>query len=391
MTTLEQAIDIIRRDLAPLGTERVELRESFNRVLREDVVSDMDMPPFDKSAVDGYACRKEDIKRALTVIETIPAGIPAQKKIGRNQCAKIMTGAVMPDGADCVLLREEVEEERNQIIRFKRETTAVNICFKGEDVVVGQQLVASGSRILPSQVAALALAGYAHPFVSKKPQIGVIATGDEIVEPSEKPEPSKIRNSNSYQLLAHCGQFGSRTTYYGIVGDSNDALLAAIQKAKEENDVLLLTGGVSAGDLDLVPGLLEQLGYDILFRGVGIQPGRPTVFGKSGQKFVFGIPGSPVASFIVFEVLVKELLAGLMGLASFARTSRCSLACDVKRQKTNQIGWRPVTISPDRKAHPVEYHGTAHISSYALADGIISFPIGVAQLTAGSTVDVRLI
>ena len=367
------------------------LSESLNRVLREDVVSDMDMPPFDKSAVDGYACRKEDIKRALTVIETIPAGVPAHRTIGRDQCAKIMTGAVMPEGADCVLLREDVEVEENQKVRFKPESTAVNICYKGEDVVAGQKLVSSATRISPSHVAALALAGYAHPLVTVQPKVGIIATGDEIVEPSERPGQSKIRNSNSYQLIAHCEQFGCRTKYYGIVKDTNESILTAIQKAKVDNDVLLLTGGVSAGDLDLVPTLLEESGYEILFRGVGIQPGRPTIFGKSGQKYVFGIPGSPVASFIVFEVLVKELLAGLMGLASFARTSRCSLAHDVKRQKTNRIGWRPVTITPDGQAHPVEYHGTAHISSYALADGIISLPIGVAQFNAGSIVDVRLI
>lgn len=388
--TLDQAIESIRKDVKQLGTERVALSESLDRVLREDVVSDMDMPPFDKSAVDGYACRKEDIKRALTVIETIPAGVPAQRTIGRDQCAKIMTGAVMPEGADCVLLREDVEEEENQKVRFKPDTTAVNICYKGEDVVAGQKLVSSATRISPNHVAALALAGYAHPLVSLQPRIGIIATGDEIVEPSVRPEQSKIRNTNSYQLIAHCKQFGCRTNYYGIVKDSNESILTAIQKAKEENDVLLLTGGVSAGDLDFVPVLLEKAGYEILFRGVGIQPGRPTVFGKAGVKYVFGIPGSPVASFIVFEVLVKELVAGLMGLASFARTSRCSLACDVKRQKTNRIGWRPVSITADGKAHPVEYHGTAHISSYATADGVISLPIGLTELKEGSTVVVRL-
>jgi molybdopterin molybdotransferase len=390
MITLEQAIEIIRKDLKPLGTEKVPLEESLNRVLREDVVSDIDMPPFDKSAVDGFACRRSDIGNPLTVVETIPAGIQPGKTIGANECAKIMTGAVMPLGADCVLLREETAEDDGKI-RYKRESTAVNICFKGEDVSVGRKLVAAGTRIFPAQAATLALAGYSRPVVSTKPKVGVIATGDEIVEPREKPGQSKIRNSNSYQLLAHCDQFGCTTKYYGIVRDTEESILAAIQKGKKENDLLLLTGGVSAGDLDLVPEMLEKSGYEILIRGVGIQPGRPTLIGKSDRNYVFGIPGSPVASFIVFEVLVKELLAGMMDLKSYARTARCILASDIRRQKANRIGWRPVAITPDGKAQPVEYHGTAHISSYALADGIIALPIGTAELKQGTFVDVRII
>jgi molybdopterin molybdotransferase len=390
MTSLEAAIDIIRHDCAALDTERIDLTESLNRVLREDVSSDIEMPPFDKSAVDGYACKKEDIRRLLTVIETIPAGVQPQRKIGNNQCAKIMTGAVVPEGADCVLLREEVEEDGSGKIRSKRETTAVNICFKGEDVVVGQKLLPAGARITSSQVATMALAGYASPLVSRKPNVGIIATGDEIVEPSVRPGQSQIRNSNSYQLFADCQRFGCNPKYYGIVKDDNVSIEAAIKKAKGENDVLLMTGGVSAGDLDLVPDLLGKIGFQILFHGVGIQPGRPTVFGRAGRKYIFGIPGSPVASFIVFEVLVKELLAELMGLSKFIAMARCSLACDVKRQKTNRIGWRPVSITPDGKTHPVEYHGTAHISSYALADGLVSFPVGIAEIREGSMVDVRL-
>jgi molybdopterin molybdotransferase len=391
VTTLEAAIELIRDNCQVLGSERIELTESLNRVLREDVLSDIEMPPFDKSAVDGYACRRNDIANPLAVIETIPAGVQPQKIIGNNQCAKIMTGAVMPEGADCVLLREEVEEVSGGSVRFKRETTAVNICFKGEDVVVGQRLLSAGARITPSQVAAMALAGIARPLVSRKPTVGIIATGNEIVEPSVRPGQSQIRNSNSYQLFAHCQQFGCNPKYYGIVEDANKSIEAVIKKAREQNDVLLLTGGVSAGDLDLVPEILEKSGFGILFKGVGIQPGRPTIYGKAGQTHVFGIPGSPVASFIVFEVLVKEVLAGLMGLKKFVATARCTLACDVKRQKTNRIGWRPVSVSPDGKAHPVDYHGTAHISSYAIADGIIAIPIGVAELDEGSMVDVRLI
>ena len=391
MITLEDAIQSIHKNCFALDSERVDLVESLNRVLREDVLSDIEMPPFDKSAVDGYACKRSEIGNSLRVVETIPAGVQPRHNIGDNQCAKIMTGAVMPEGADCVLLREEVEEHSDGTIRFKKDHTAVNICFKGEDVLVGQKLLSAGTRIKPSHIAAMALGGNVRPLVSVRPKVGVIATGDEIVEPSIRPGTSQIRNSNSYQLIAHCTEFGCVPQYYGIIPDDIHSITSAIEQAVRENNVLLLTGGISAGDLDFVPQILERLGFQILFRGVGIQPGRPAIFGKADRTFVFGIPGSPVASFIVFEVLIKELLADLMSLKKFIEQTKCTLTSDIKRQKTNRIGWRPVTVSPDGSAQSIEYHGTAHISSYATADGIIPIPIGVSELPKGTVVDVRLI
>ncbi|HEY6951163.1 MAG TPA: molybdopterin-binding protein, partial [Bacteroidota bacterium] len=184
--------------------------------------------------------------------------------------------------------------------------------------------------------------------------------------------------------------FGCKPIYYGIANDSAETILRTIKKAKDENELLLVTGGVSAGDLDLVPSLLEKAGYQIVFHGVGIQPGRPTLFGKSGTTYVFGIPGNPVAAFIVFEILVKELLAGMLDLVGYAKTVQCPLAVDVKRQKMHRLGWRPVKII-DGNAHPLEYHGTAHITSYVTADGIMPIPIGISEVKEGTIVEVRLI
>lgn len=391
MITLEQAIETINTNVKVLASEPVPLAESLNRVLREDVISDIDMPPFDKSAVDGYACRKAEIRNELNVIGTLAAGSQSRLAIGKNQCAKIMTGAAMPSGADCVLLIEHVAELSEKRIRFNGETTSANICFKGEDVVAGDKLVRSGTRIAPREIASLALAGYGLPLVSKKPRVGIVATGDEIVEPSVKPNQSQIRNSNSYQLIAHAQQFGCEVAYYGIAEDSNDAIGGIIAKSSQESDLLLITGGVSMGDLDLVPSLLEQGGFKTLFHGVSIQPGRPTIFGKSRNKFVFGIPGNPVASFVVFETLIKELLATLMGLKGFRRIVGCRLASDLKRQKVGRLGWRPVKIDTDGNAIPLEYHGTAHITAYIEADGMVSIPIGVEKIPEGSIVSVHLI
>jgi molybdopterin molybdotransferase len=391
MITYEEALAHIRAHIAPLGTESVDLQAGLNRVLRQDVVSDMDMPPFDKSAMDGYACRAADVENDLDVVEVIPAGYQPQLPVGANQCAKIMTGAILPPGADCVMPVEEVEEISATRIRFKGARIAPNICRRGEDVRSGQKLVPSGTRITAKEIASLALAGCVRPVVSKQPRIGIVATGDEIVDPHLVPQPAQIRDSNSYQLYAQCLQCGCLPSHYGIVKDTTAAIAGIVDKARRENDLILLTGGVSMGDFDLVPSILKDAGYRILFEKVAIQPGKPTVFGHIANHYVFALPGNPVSSFTVFEIFVKELLAGLMLLKTSPPSVKCSLAKVFRRRATVRRAWIPVRITPDGLAEPVEYHGSAHISSLVAADGLITVPVGVSEIPMGASVDVRLI
>jgi len=391
MITYEQAVEIVKAQSVLLGTENVDLHASLNRVLRQAVASDMDMPPFDKSAMDGYACRTEDAKGVLEVIEIIPAGYQPQHAIQSNQCAKIMTGAILPQGADCVIPVEDVEALAETKIRFRGARIAPNICRRGEDVVAGQSLVPAGTRITAKEIAALALAGCAYPLVSRKPSIGIIATGDEIVEPQVMPQRAQIRDSNSYQLHAQCLQFGCRPFHLGIVRDTAEAIGGVVARAGREHDLVLLTGGVSMGDFDLVPSLLKEAGYSILFEKVAIQPGKPTVFGRRKDRFVFGLPGNPVSSFTVFEILVKELLSGLMGLQQRTPTAKLRLAKGFTRRVAERRAWIPVKITPAGFAEPVEYHGSAHITSLVSADGLITIPAGEKEIPEGAPVDVRLI
>lgn len=391
MIKFEKAIEIIKANQLMLGSEKVDFKESINRILREEIISDIDMPPFDKSAMDGYACRREDLSNELDVVEIIQAGYQPQKKIGENECSKIMTGAMMPEGSDCVIIIEEIEELPGNKIKFKGEKTLNNICVIGEDVVLGQKLVSSGTRISAKEIASLALCGHVNPLVSKKPRIGIIATGDEIVEPNLIPKKSQIRNTNSYQLIAQSLQFGCEPNYYGIALDTEDEIGKTIIKAKEENDLIIITGGVSMGDFDLVPSVLIKNGFNILFDQVAIQPGKPTVFGRDGDKFVFGMPGNPVSSFICFEIFVKEFLAGMMGLKDHTKIFKMRLAKEIKRKKNKRLAWIPVKINSDGKIEPVEYHGSAHINALAFADGITSIPIGINEIKEGSIVDVRQI
>lgn len=391
MITYEQALEIVKANIRLLATEKVEMMKSLNRVLREDIFSDMNMPPFDKSAMDGYACRREDIANELEVVETIQAGYQPKFEIGKNQCAKIMTGAMIPKGADCVIIVEDVVEISEKLIKFKKDKTPNNICYIGEDVVRGQNLISAGTRITEKEIASLALTGCVLPVVSVKPRVGIITTGDEIIEPINVPKESQIRNTNAYQLLAQCENFGCKAKYYGIVKDTEEEISAAIIKAKEESDLILLTGGVSMGEFDLVPAILKKTGFELLFEKVAVQPGKPTVFGKCENTFVFGMPGNPVSSFIVFEFFVKEFLAGLMGLKSYYKILRSEMAFDFKRKRNERLARIPVKINEEGKVEAIEYHGSAHISSLSFADGIIAIPIGVSEIKKGTIVDVRQI
>jgi molybdopterin molybdotransferase len=389
LITHEKALDLIREHVQILGSERVDIKESLNRVLRQDVLSDIDMPPYNKSAMDGYACRHADLKNELEVVEVLPAGTLPHKVIGENQCAKIMTGSMMPEGADCVIIVEQVKEVSPGKIRFLGDSTPGNICLKGEDVLVGQLLLTTGTRITAKEIASLASVGCVQPMVSRKPTVGIIATGDEIIEPYGIPRAAQIRNSNSYQLLAQVQQFGCQEKYFGIVPDTDEAIGSIIATAKTECDLIMFTGGVSMGDYDLVPALLQKSGFTLVFEKIAIQPGRPTVFGISDTTIVLGLPGNPVSSFVVFEYYAKEILAGMMGLRNYGSTVSCRLAHPYKRKNGTRLARVPAKFTAEGMIEVVEYHGSAHITALLSADGIISIPIGVVAIPEGASVDVR--
>ncbi|MEW6005194.1 MAG: molybdopterin molybdotransferase MoeA [Stygiobacter sp.] len=391
MITYEEALKIIKQNIIELETEEIELTNSLNRVLREDIFSDMNMPPFNKSAMDGFACRREDIGNELEIIESIQAGYKPQKNVGKNQCSKIMTGAEIPQGANCVIIFEDVEYISENKIKYLKDKTSNNICYTGEDVKKDEILLTAGTRITEKEISSLAMSGKWNLLVSKKPKVGIISTGDEIVEPFIKPNSSQIRNTNAYQLIFQVEKFGCIPNYYGIVKDKEEEILPIISKAKEENDLLILTGGVSMGEFDLIPNSLKKIGFKLLFEKVQQQPGKPTVFGRDENKFVFGMPGNPVSSFFVFEFFAKELLAGMLSLKKYYNELNLELAEDYKRKRSERLGRIPIKINEDGMIVPIEYHGSAHINSLLNADGIISIPIGVIELKKGTKVNVRSI
>ena len=391
MTTFENAYQIILNEIKPLGFENVKIENALNRILASDVISDIDMPPFNKSAMDGFACRREDISNELTFIETIAAGDIPKKTVEKNQCAKIMTGAMVPDGADIVIMVEQTECINGNKIRFNGSETANNIAYKAEDIKKGDIVLKKGQALKPQHISILASVGCHNPEVVKQPCVGVISTGIELVEPTEIPMTSQIRNSNAYQLINQIKNTNAIPIYYGIAKDDEAETEVIIDKAISECDVVILTGGVSMGDFDFIPGILKKKNVNILFQKLKVKPGKPTVFGTIGSKYIFGLPGNPVSSFIMFEMLVKPLLLGVMGNNFTIPYIYMPLERDFLRKKADRILFAPVKFNKNGMLEFVEYHGSAHIHSLCDADGIVIIPIGVTKIKRGEMLHVRQI
>ncbi|MBN1141223.1 MAG: molybdopterin molybdotransferase MoeA [Deltaproteobacteria bacterium] len=389
MLSFSEALQIVLGAARPLDAEKVALRECLGRVLAEDVVSDIDMPPFDKSAMDGYACRRADIRNPLESVEVIPAGIKPQRTLGKNQCAKIMTGAPVPEGADCVLMVEQTRLDPGGRVLFLGKEADHHIFFKGGDVRAGEVVLRRFGKIGPQHVAILATVGKVQPLVSRRPKVGVIATGDELVEPSQFPPPFSIRNSNSYQLCAQVRAADSIPTYYGIAKDRDEEIDTRLKQALKENDVVLLSGGVSMGDFDLTPEIMKRNGIDIRFDSIAIKPGKPTHFGVAEGACCFGLPGNPVSAFLQFEILVKPFLYKLMGHDLRILHTTAVLEQDVSVRPSDRESWIPVSLVSGNRAMPLTYHGSAHINAMAEADGFIVIPVGSTGLSRGTTVRVR--
>jgi molybdopterin molybdotransferase len=391
MIPFEEALKTVLDSACKLGTEHVDITHAIDRILAEDVKSDMDMPPFNKSAMDGYACKKADLANELEVVETIPAGYTPTKCIEQNQCSKIMTGAAVPQGADCVIMVEFTENLTDNTVRFVGEDTADNICIQGEDIKAGEVVVPKFTRIRPQHIAVLASVGCTLPEVSKMPSVGILATGDELVSPTSKPGPSQIRNSNSFQLTAQVESMGATAKNYGIAKDTDQDIDKIFKKAVKENDVVIVSGGVSMGDFDLVPGILRHNNINLLFERVAIKPGKPTVFGVAENVYCFGLPGNPVSTFVLFELLVKPFLYKLMSYDYTPAAVSMPLAKSFRRKKTERQSWIPVVITDAGMLKTIDYHGSAHVNALCIADGLISIGVGVAEIEEGTVIPVRLV
>ena len=391
MITFEEAFKIVMEYVFETKTETIPFTDSYNRILDEDIISDIDMPPFDRSAVDGYACHRIDLNNELEVVEVIAAGKVPVQKVGKNKCSKIMTGAIVPDGCDVVIMVEESEILTGNRIRFTGIDPKLNMSFRGEDVRKGDIVLKKAKVIQPQDIAIMASVGHTKVSVKKKPLVGIISTGDELVNPSEIPGISQIRNSNAYQLAAQIARAGAEGYDYGIAADDETITFKIIEKAIQECDIVIITGGVSMGDFDFVPSVLESAGVKILFDRVNVQPGKPTTFGLHPKSLVFGLPGNPVSSFIQFEMLIRPLINKMMGHNWRHPVQNLPLGVNYERKSSARLGFIPVKINEKMEAIPVDFHGSAHITALSDSDGIIVLQPGIKFLRKGETVNVRQI
>jgi len=391
MITFEEAYNTVMAHVFRTGTEQVKAGDAVGRALAAPVESDMDMPPWNKSAVDGYACRHEDLGSELRVLETIAAGVMPLKEVTPGTCSRIMTGAAVPAGADYVFMLEDTEEREGGTVRFTGRAGNTNIARAAEDLRRGQTALREGQYVRAQHAAVLAVVGATEVTVSCRPTVGIISTGDELVEPDRMPEGAQIRNSNASQLMAQVSRAGAMAKYYGIARDEEAAIEALLSRALKENDVVLISGGVSFGDFDLVPGVMRKLGLSVHFDQVAMQPGKPLTFCTGEKKAVFGLPGNPVSVFVQFEVMVRPYLDRMVGVTAETLHILMPLAADYSRKRAERLAWIPFIVTPSGEAMPVEYHGSGHISALPEAWGLITIPRGQSWIQKGEMVSVRQI
>jgi molybdopterin molybdotransferase len=391
MINLSKALDIIDKHILDAGSEIIPLKESYFRILGEDVFADRDIPPFNKSAMDGFACRRADLGEVLSVTESIQAGAVPNFKIEPGTCARIMTGAKVPEGADCVIMQEYTQINEDGKMLFTGKDTNTNICYMGEDIQQGELVLKQGNYLNPQNVGLLAAIGKTEIKVFSKYSIGIIATGSELVEPWDKPERTKIRNSNAWQLMGQIHNLGHIPIYYGIVQDDSMLIRAKTEEALNKCDILFLTGGASVGEFDLVASVLESLEFSIEFDRLAIQPGKPVTFALKDKKVCFGFSGNPVSCFLQFELLAKPFLLKSSGAHYQPSRIKSKLDGEFSRKKSDRQYFLPVLLSKNGYVTPVVYHGSAHLHALNEIIGFAEIPQGIKTINKGEEIYVRLV
>ncbi|MCK4338351.1 MAG: molybdopterin molybdotransferase MoeA [Candidatus Aminicenantes bacterium] len=389
MILVEEAERILKQIPVRTHTEEAAVSDALGRILAKDVVSPIYMPPFDKSAMDGYAFISDDDSKRFKIIEIVPAGVIPKKKVTKGNCAKIMTGGMMPEGADRVIIKE-VTEEKEGYMRIIGNDYNINLCRMGEDVKPGDVVLKKGTLIRPPEVGILASMGLSRFKAFRRPVVGIVVTGSELVDPGYPLKEGQIYDSNSYSLSAQVQQMGLKIHNAGIVADNINRIQRVFEELWQQCDVVIFSGGVSEGDYDFVPGILKNSGFELHFDKVAVKPGKPTVFATRKHDIVFGAPGNPVSTIVIFEIFIKPFLYRMMGHEFKPLYKQGILKNDLSRKRANRSAFVPV-LYKDGEVKPLPYHGSAHIFALNRADGLVCITKGIKKMPAGSTVNVRSI
>ncbi len=397
MLTIDEAVQIILDSVQPTGVETVGLTEATGRVLAEEVFADSDVPFTDNSAMDGYAVCSESVAGAaegnpaiLDVMEEVPAGKVPERPVKPGVATRIMTGAPVPYGADAVVMVENTERRGDRVAVKAPAPAGANIRRAGEDIRKGARLFCPGRIMRPADVGVIASAGRARIEVARCPVVGIISTGDEIIEPDTPAGAGKVRNSNSYTLFALCRAAGADPRYLGIAPDHRDEIEAAFRNAARTCDAVITSGGVSVGDFDFVKDVLQSIGV-IQFWKVKIKPGKPLAFGSLGGPLLFGLPGNPVSVMVSFEMFVRPALLKMMGASNIFRPkTTASMEHDIEDKPARAKVFRGIASRTDRgfTVRTTGGQGSGILTSMALANCFIYIPDGIATVTKDETVEI---
>ena len=387
LLTIEEALAAVLARVQRLPSEAVALEEAAGRVLAEDTVARVDLPPFPSSAMDGFAVRAADVPGSLPVVFRIAAGQPADRALGPGEAMGIATGGTVPNGADAVVPIEVVVERDNRIEVAGPVESGAHVRPIGGDVRAGGPLLPAGTRLGAAQIGALGAVGVAEVACVRRPRVTVLSTGTELRRPGESLGPGQIYESNSSMLAAAFGGAGAVVERLDAVADDEEAHREALRRGLEA-DVLVSSGGVSVGPHDLVRRVSAELGVEEVFWGVAVKPGKPVAFGVKGATLVFGLPGNPVSSLVSVELFVRPALAALQGAEPGPHYEPALLASALRRNgaRDELVRARTSYDGDELVVTPLSGQESHMIARAANADALVHVPAGEGELAAGARV-----
>ena len=399
MLSVKEARQQMLNTIPVLPTENRDILSCANYVLAEALHAEENIPPFDNSAMDGYAVRAADVQNAseakpavLSIVETIAAGYAPTKQIATGQASRIMTGAMMPEGADAVVMQEVTQRAGDEVKIFESIDKTGNVRFTGESVAEGQQVMEKGKHLRPPEISMLASLNRPEATVYRKPTVAIVSTGDELLLLGEPLEPGKIRESNRYGLYAQVEEAGGIPINMGIAPDNEAEIERIFRAALAKSDALITSGGVSVGDHDFVISVLERLG-EVNFWRVAMKPGKPQAYGIADGKPIFGLPGNPVSSLVVFELFVRPALLKMAGHTELLRPTFKATLAEPVTNRDGRVNYMRAILKESNGLYTAETtgpQGSGILHSLVLANGLITIPSG-ATLDAGEIVDAQFL
>jgi putative molybdopterin biosynthesis protein len=404
LVTYDEAKNLINQTLKPkpVGTQEIPLLDAHDRVLAQDVTSTLDIPPFSRSTVDGYAVQAQDTYGAqenqpvkLTVCGTVNIGEIPEVTVSKGEAAEIVTGAPVPKGADAIVMVEDTNKEGNHLLIYSSVTQNENIQKKGTDIKNGETILKAGTLLGSREIGVLAALGMAKVKVYKIPTVAVLSTGGEVTEPGKKLPPGKIFDINAYTLSTAVWESGGKPVYSGVVPDEKTKLRKALEKALASADMVLTSGGVSVGPKDIIPKTVDSLGKPGVFiSGIAVKPGKPATIALIGEKPVFSFPGHPTSALLIFHLLARPVLQTMAGRNPEEKAAVNAVAASRMFSAKGRRTFVTVKLKLDASkkwiAEPVETGASGAITTLAKADGFVEIPENQQFIDADEEVTVFL-